>query len=439
MSAEALKRALADRTATVGVIGLGYVGLPLVLEFAEAGFPVLGFDVDQAKVEKLNAGKSYIHHIPPARIQAARDAGRFEATGDFARLTEADAIIVCVPTPLDEKKAPDLRFVTSTAETIAAHLRPGQLVSLESTTYPGTTDEELLPRFSANGLKVGEDFFLVFSPEREDPGNAKNPLHSIPKVIGGVTPKCRAVGEALYSAIFDTVVPLSSTRAAEMTKLLENIFRSVNIALVNELKMLATRMDIDIWEVVAAAKTKPFGYMPFYPGPGLGGHCIPIDPFYLSWKAKEFDFPTRFIELAGEINTYVPYFVIDRLQAALNDLERSLKGARVMILGVAYKRNVDDMRESPALKLMEILESRGAKVIYHDPYIPKFPPLRKHNVDRESVALTAETLAGVDAVVIVTDHSNVDYQLVVDHAPLVIDTRNATEGVRAPEGRVIKA
>ncbi len=439
MSAEALRAKVEDRSAAVGVIGLGYVGLPLALEFADAGFRVLGFDVDPEKVEALNAGRSYIHHIPGTRIQQARGDDRFEATEDFTRLAEADAIIICVPTPLDPKQAPDLRFVTSTADTIAAHLRPGQLVALESTTYPGTTAEVLEPRLSAGGLKPGTDYFLVFSPEREDPGNSAYPMRTIPKIIGGTTAACAEAGAALYGAIFDTVEVLSSTQAAEMTKLLENIFRSVNIALVNELKMLTARMGIDIWEVIHAANTKPFGFMPFFPGPGLGGHCIPIDPFYLAWKAKEFDFPTRFIELAGEINRHVPYYVVERLIEALNERERSLKGATILVLGVAYKKDVDDMRESPAIKILELLQTKGAEIAYHDPYVPRFPRFRAHDLALESVPLTAETLAGSDAVIIVTDHSQVDYQLVLDNAPLVVDTRNATAGLKIPPGRLVKA
>ena len=436
---DALLTSLADRSATVGVIGLGYVGLPLVLEFAEAGFHVLGFDVDPDKVHALNESRSYIHHIPAERIGRVRDNGTFEATEDFARLPEADAVVICVPTPLDEKRAPDLRFVVSTADTVATHLRPGQLISLESTTYPGTTAEVLLPRFTEKGFVAGKDFFLVFSPEREDPGNAQHQMRTIPKVLGGCTDTCGEVGEALYGAIFETVVQVSSTQAAEMTKLLENIFRSVNIALVNELKMLTTRMGIDIWEVIRAANTKPFGFMPFYPGPGLGGHCIPIDPFYLAWKAKEYDFPTRFIELAGEINTFVPYYVIERLTDALNERKRCLKGAKVLVLGVAYKRDVDDMRESPAIKLLELLRAKGADISYYDPFIPTFPRLRGHDLKLDSVDLTPDVLAACDVAVVVTDHSQVDYQLVVDHAPLVVDTRNATAACRVPPGRVVKA
>lgn len=439
MSADAICAKLDAHDAAVGVIGLGYVGLPLVLEFAEAGFRVVGFDVDLEKVEALNAGRSYIHHIPAERIQGARDAQRFEATVDFARLAEMDAIVVCVPTPLDEKRAPDLQFVISTADTIAAHLRPGQLVSLESTTYPGTTAEELEPRLSAGGLRPGEDYFLVFSPEREDPGNVEHPMRTIPKVLGGTTPACAEVGQALYGAIFEQVVVLSSTQAAEMTKLLENIFRSVNIALVNELKMLTSRMGIDIWEVIAGAKTKPFGFTPFYPGPGLGGHCIPIDPFYLSWKAKEFDFPARFIELAGEINTFVPYYVVDKLMDAMNERERSVKGAHVLVLGVAYKRDVDDMRESPAIKILELLRAKGAEIAYHDPYVPAFPRFRSHDLALTSVPLDADTLSAADAVIIVTDHTQVDYALVAKHAKLVVDTRNAMANVDIPPERLIKA
>ena len=439
MSKDQLLSRLRDRSANIGVIGLGYAGLPMALEFVDAGFTVRGFDVDPVKVEALNAGRSFIHHIPGERIADVRAGGRFETTTDFSGLAEMDAIVVCVPTPLDGKRAPDMQFVVATAETIAEYLHAGQLVSLESTTYPGTTTEVLLPRFSARGLTVGEDFFLIFSPEREDPGNVEHPTRDIPKVVGGTTPACQELGEALYGAAYEKVVLVSSTETAEMTKLLENIFRSVNIAMVNELKMLTQRMGIDIWEVINAARTKPFGFMPFYPGPGLGGHCIPVDPYYLSWKAKEYDFSTRFIELAGEINTFGPYYVIERLIGALNDREKSLRRARVLVLGVAYKKDVDDMRESPAIRILELLSERGAIISYHDPFIPKFPHLRSHDLALESVPLTAETLAGVDAVIIVTDHSDVDYQMVLDHAPLVVDTRNATAGLRIPDGTLVKA
>src|SRR5882672_1153238 len=417
--------------ARVGVVGLGYVGLPLVLRFGEEHFPVIGFDVDSVKVRKLNAGESYIRHILGTRLQALLKEKQFEATSDFSRLAEADCIIICVPTPLTEKKDPDLQYIESTADAISKTLRKGQLISLESTTYPGTTEEILLERFRAKGLQAGKDYFLVFSPEREDPGNPKFSTRTIPKVVGGTTPACLEAGETLYSQVIDKVVTVSSTRAAELVKLLENIYRSVNIALVNELKLLAQKMDIDIWEVIAAASTKPFGFTAFQPGPGLGGHCIPIDPFYLSWKAKEYDFSTRFIHLAGEINSSMPHYIVERVSAALNDLAKSIRGARILILGVAYKKDVDDVRESPALEIMELLQEPGAVLCYSDPYIPRLHKMRAHDFSHmTSAPLTVETLRNQDLVLITTDHTNIDYQWLVEHSPVVVDTRNATRNVK---------
>jgi UDP-N-acetyl-D-glucosamine dehydrogenase len=435
---EELIKMIASRKALVGVIGMGYVGLPIALRFAESGIRALGFDIDPAKVKNLANGKSYIRHIPSAQIALRKKEGMFSATADFSHLAQMDVIIVAVPTPLTEKKEPDLSYVVSTADTIAKHIRPGQAVILESTTYPGTTRELLLPRFESAKMKVGRDFFLIFSPEREDPGNEKYKIQDIPKVVGGMTPACLAVGKAVYGSIVGRVVAVSSPEAAEMTKLLENIFRGVNIALVNEMKMLLDRMGIDIWEVIRASSTKPFGYMPFYPGPGLGGHCIPIDPFYLTWKAKEFDFTTRFIELSGEINSSIPYWVVGKLSDALNVRKKCLNGARILLLGAAYKKNVDDMRESPTLVLINLLKKAGAAVSYHDPFIPRLPRTRHFDLNMKSVPLTASTLKKTDAVVIVTDHDQVDYKLVADHAPFTLDTRDAMRRVPGAKN-VIKA
>jgi UDP-N-acetyl-D-glucosamine dehydrogenase len=423
------------RTARVGVIGLGYVGLPLALRFSQAGFPVIGFDIDEAKAVALNAGKSYFLHIPDAAVAAARGRG-LEATNDVARLAEADALIICVPTPLNASREPDLSFVIRTVESIVPHLRPGQLVSLESTTYPGTTEEEVKPRIENRGLRVGEDVFLCFSPEREDPGNPNFTTRTIPKVCGGSTPACLAVGVALYSRAVDQVVPVSSTRAAEMTKLLENIHRAVNIGLVNEMKVIADRMRIDILEVIRAAATKPFGFVPYYPGPGLGGHCIPIDPFYLTWKARQYGLHTRFIELAGEINSAMPEWVVHKVTAALNDRAKAVNGSRVLVLGIAYKKNIDDMRESPAVELMSLLMERGARVDYSDPHVPVFPRMRKYAFEAESVALSPEALAGYDVVLIATDHDAFDYDLVLQHAKLVVDTRGRYE---EPAPNIVRA
>jgi len=430
MAEKELKNKILSKEACIGVIGLGYVGLPLVLRFTQQNFRVLGFDTDPEKVQALNAGRSYIKHISADEIAAARFSDnpdkKFEATTELNRLGEPDALLVCVPTPLNRHREPDLRYVEQTTRDIAATLRAGQLISLESTTYPGTTEEVMLPVLMRNALKVGQDFFLVYSPEREDPGNPVYQVHNIPRVVGGVTESCLRMGENLYSQIIDRIEPVSSTRAAEMTKLLENIYRAVNIALVNELKMLCLRMDIDIHEVINAAKTKPFGFHAFYPGPGLGGHCIPIDPFYLTWKAREYDFSTRFIELAGEINSYMPYFVVERAVQGLNEkCDKSIKSAKVLVVGLAYKKDVDDMRESPSLKLIELLMQRGAKVDYHDPFIPVMPRTRRHQFDLRSVPLTADNLAAYDLVIIATNHSCLDYGNIMTHSRLVVDTRHA--------------
>lgn len=428
------------RAASVGVIGLGYVGLPLALLFTEEGFRVTGFDIDSAKVDTLTSSRSYICRIPETEIALARDRG-FQATTDFACVSEMDAIVICVPTPLTEYHEPDLTYITDTIRSIAPHLRAGQLVVLESTTYPGTTEEVVVPLIeggSRQELKVsrgkpeaGNVIFVAFSPEREDPGNNTIARNEIPKIVGGVDPYASEIATALYSSIFRRAVPVSSTTVAEMTKLLENIYRCVNIALVNELKLLCLQMGIDIWEVIAAAATKPFGFQPFYPGPGLGGHCIPIDPFYLSWKAKEFDFSTRFIELAGEINVAMPYHIIEFIAEALNVRGKALNGSKILILGVSYKRDIDDLRESPSLTIIETLQKRGALVSYNDPYFPKIGKGRKYNLQMQCVPL--EALEQYDCVAIITDHSDYDYKNIVNEAQLIVDTRNATVGIRSPK------
>jgi len=430
-----LLQRLRSREALIGVVGLGYVGLPLSLTYAENGYRVLGLDIDRSKIEAINAGESYIQHIDGARVQQARQQEMLEASTDFARAAEADALILCVPTPLNQYREPDLSFIRDTMAALLPHLRPGQVLSLESTTYPGTTEEELRPLVEQQGLVIGESFFLVYSPEREDPGNAHFNTATIPKVMGGITPACNAVGVALYEQAISEVVPVSSTRAAEMTKLLENIHRAVNIGLMNELKPLADRMGIDLYEVIRAAATKPFGFVPYYPGPGLGGHCIPIDPFYLTWKAREYGMHTRFIELAGEINTGMPAYVVQKTADALNDAAKPLKGSRVLVLGIAYKKNVDDMRESPSVELMELLRDKGAEVAYSDPFFPAFPPMRRHAFSLSSVALTAESLAGFDAVILATDHDSFDYSLIEAHSPLLVDTR----GRFAPDTKIVRA
>jgi UDP-N-acetyl-D-glucosamine dehydrogenase len=413
---------LQDRTAVIGIIGLGYVGLPLTLRYAAVGFRVLGIDIDTAKVDKLNRGESYIEHIPVSAIESAR-AGGFEATSDFSRAGEPDALIICVPTPLNAYREPDLSFVLDTTDALLPFVRPGQLVSLESTTYPGTTEEELRPRLESRGLSVGRDIFLVFSPEREDPGNPHFETRTIPKVCGGSTSACLEAGVALYGAAIDRVVPVSSTRAAELTKLLENIHRAVNIGLVNEMKIIADKMEIDIHEVIRAAATKPFGFTPYYPGPGLGGHCIPIDPFYLTWKARQYGLHTRFIELAGEINSDMPHWVIGKVTDALNQRGRSVMGSRVLVLGIAYKKDVEDMRESPSVELMELLRDKGAYVDYSDPHVPVFPRMREHRFELSSVALSPDTLASYDLVLLATSHSAFDYDMIRRYANLIVDTR----------------
>lgn len=426
---------LAAREAVIGIVGMGYVGQPLALRYAAVGFRVLGFDIDADKVAELNAGRSSIQHIDNDAVAAAVRTG-MSVTSDFARIAEVDAIILCVPTPLNKYREPDLSFVIKTCDTIAPHIRAGQVVSLESTTYPGTTEEEIVPRVAGAGRIVGETVFVVYSPEREDPGNESFVTNSIPKVVGGHTPACLRAGLALYSPAIDQVVPVSSTKAAEMTKLLENIHRAVNIGLVNEMKIVADRMGIDIFEVIDAAATKPFGFTAYYPGPGLGGHCIPIDPFYLTWKAREYGVNTRFIELAGEINRAMPRYVFDKLVSALNDRGKALKGARILILGIAYKKNVDDMRESPSVELMEIVEVNGGIVNYSDPHVPTFPKMREHKFDLSSVELTPQTLSQYDAVVLTTDHSKFDYPMIREHAKLVVDSRGV---FREPHHAVVRA
>jgi UDP-N-acetyl-D-glucosamine dehydrogenase len=422
---EQLKARIARRDYTVGVIGLGYVGLPLVLRFGEVGFRVIGFDIDAAKVKQLNDGTSYIEHVPGPRVQALVTSHRFAATSDLGRLGEPDAIVICVPTPLTRHRDPDLRYVEITADAVAAALRRNQLVCLESTTYPGTTDEVVLPRLAAGGLRVGEDFFLAFSPEREDPGNTQFDTATIPKVVGGVTADCLTLATTLYAQAIKQVVPVASTRVAEATKILENVYRAVNIALVNELKIAFERMGINVWDVIEAAKTKPFGFQPFYPGPGLGGHCIPIDPFYLTWKAREYGVATRFIELAGEINAGMPDYVVHRLMNALNERGKALRGARVLVLGAAYKRDTDDPRESPSLEIMEDLIQKGAVVEYSDPHLPRLPSVRRHQIDLTSVLLTEASVRTYDAVLLVTDHSRFPYELIHRSASLIVDSRNA--------------
>jgi UDP-N-acetyl-D-glucosamine dehydrogenase len=439
LSAE-LKQKIEARQARVAVIGLGYVGLPLALLYTDQKFRVTGFDIDQRKVKTLNEGGSYIYRILAAEIQDARSKG-FEATSDYARLKEMDAVIICVPTPLNEYHEPDLSFITDTAHAIAPHLRAGHLVILESTTYPGTTEEVLIPILekenlagltaARNGSTGAKEFFVAFSPEREDPGNQTVARRDIPKVVGGLDTRASELAGSLYGAIFNRVVPVSSPAAAEMTKLLENIYRCVNIALVNELKLLSLRMGLNIWEIIEAASTKPFGFHPFYPGPGLGGHCIPVDPFYLSWKAKEWDFRTRFIELAGEINTAMPYHVLESVGKALNQRKKALNGSRVLVLGVAYKKDIDDLRESPALTIIELLQKEGALVHYNDPYFPRVGHGRKYNLGMECAPL--EDLGQYDCVLIVTDHSDYDYAKIVREAQLVVDTRNATRGIQSPK------
>ena len=438
--ASSLEQAIRAHRATIGIIGLGYVGLPLAGAFLDKGFRVLGFDADPAKVEALTVGRSYIRHIPAATIAEWGASRRFEATSDMARLSEPDAILICVPTPLDSARNPDLSFVEGTGRSLAATLRPGQLIILESTTYPTTTRDVLLPILEQSGLKLGKDFYLAYSPEREDPGNPQFSAVNIPKVVGGIDEASGRLAAALYGEAMTGVVPVSSSEVAEACKILENTYRAVNIALVNELKVLFDRMGIDVWEVIAAAATKPFGFQAFSPGPGLGGHCIPIDPFYLTWLARTYGMTTRFIELAGEVNSTMPQYVISRMAEFLNEASKPIKGSRILILGMAYKKDVDDPRESPAFELFERLGERGAIVSYHDPYIPRLPKMRNYQLQGiESAPLTPELLAAQDAVLIATDHSDVDYQLVVEHASLIVDTRNATQQLTHGREKIRKA
>ena len=436
--AEQLLNKLRLRTATVSVIGLGYVGLPLAETFAWGGYNVVGFDIDEEKIARLKAGESYIRHISSQRISDLRDSERFSATAEPSCFRDADAIVICVPTPLTETREPDLSFIEGTARLLKDHVRKGQLIVLESTTYPGTTEDLLLPILEQSGLHAGSDFFLAFSPEREDPGNPVYSTRNIPKVVGGLNAVSRELALALYEPVVEGVIPVSSTRVAEACKILENTYRAVNIALVNELKVIFDAMGIDVWEVIEAAKSKPFGFQAFYPGPGLGGHCIPIDPFYLTWIARKHGVYTRFIELAGEINTAMPKYVVRRTAEALNEDGKALKGAKVCVLGVAYKKNVDDPRESPAFVIMEMLQTQGAEVSYHDPYVPALPAMRHHKIRGNSAELTPEFVDSQDCFLIVTDHSNVDYRWLGRNAKLVVDTRNAMNGLASPGCRVVK-
>ncbi len=434
-----LLQKIESKKAKIGIVGLGYVGLPLLMEFVEQGFTTVGFDVDDKKVDLLNKGQSYIKHIADARIATVVESKLFGATSDFSRIQEVDCILICVPTPLTRYREPDLSYIKNTSETLAKNLRKGQLIVLESSTFPGTTEEVMKPILEKSGLKGDVDFWVAFSPEREDPNNPKFNTRTIPKVVGANTEEARNLVSALYNQVIVKTIPVSSSQAAEATKLLENIFRSVNIALVNEMKIILDRMGIDVWEVIEAAKTKPFGYMPFYPGPGLGGHCIPIDPFYLTWKAREYEMNTRFIELVGEINTSMPYWVISKLMDALNDRGKSLKGSKILVLGAAYKKDIDDPRESPSFKLMEILIDKGAEVDYNDPFIPELPSMRMYDVKGKSVELTEENLAKYDCVLVSTDHSVYEFDFIVKHAKLVIDTRNATVNVKDTDNKIVKA
>jgi UDP-N-acetyl-D-glucosamine dehydrogenase len=425
---------IADRSAVVGIVGLGYVGLPLAVEFAKAGFRVIGYDVSARVISALSAGESHIQDVPAADVAALVRSGTLVATADATRLAEVDAVSIAVPTPLVKTRDPDMSYVDKATDTIAAHCRPGMLVVLESTTYPGTTRELVQPKFEHRGLTVGRDVFLAFSPERVDPGNARYRTKNTPKVVGGITPACLAVATALYSQCIDTVVPVSSPEAAELVKLLENTFRSVNIGLANEMAIICDRLGVNVWEVIDAAATKPFGFMRFTPGPGIGGHCIPLDPHYLAWKMRTLNYRTRFIDVASEINSQMPDFVVEKVAHALNDVCRAVKGSRILVVGVAYKKDIDDIRESPALDVIKLLEGRGAEVAYHDPFIPTFV---EDGHRRTGVPLTAQELARSDATVIVTDHTSIDYQFIVDHAPVVVDTRNATARVAHPKARIV--
>ena len=438
--AEELLSRIELRTAKVAVIGLGYVGLPLAETFTAGGYSVVGFDIDPEKIKKLQTGQSYIRHISSAHINDLNRTGRFQATADPSCFEDVDAIVICVPTPLTEAREPDLSYVTATGEMISRHLRRGQLVVLESSTYPGTTEDVLRPILERAGLRAGSDFFLAYSPEREDPGNAQYSTRTIPKVVGGVDLTSRDLAVALYEPIVEGVIPVSSSQVAEACKILENTYRAVNIALVNELKVVFDAMGIDIWEVIAAARTKPFGFQAFYPGPRLGRHCSPIDPFYLTWTARKYGISTRFIELAGEINAAMPKYVVQRVADALNNQGKPIKGSRICVLGVAYKKDVDDPRESPAFAIFDLLQERGAYLSYNDPYIPKLPAMRHHSIRLKSEPLSEQFLAAQDCVIIVTDHSNYNYEWIVEHAPLVVDTRNATRGLAAAgEAHVVRA
>ena len=434
-----LEQKINERKVVVGILGLGYVGLPLAREFASAGIKVVGFDIDATKIKKLNSGKSILKHIPNSQVKKMVDDKKFVATTNMSRMKNVDAILICVPTPLTQSREPDMQFVVKSCETISKYIRKNQLIVLESTTYPGTTRELMAPILERSGLKAGKDFFMAYSPEREDPGNEHFTTKTIPKVVGGLTEKCLDIACALYEIAIVNTVPVSSVEAAEATKILENVYRCINIAMVNELKMVFDRMGIDIWEVIKAASTKPFGFNAFYPGPGLGGHCIPIDPFYLTWKARQYGMPTRFIELAGEINTDMPNYVIHRTMEALNEKRKSLKGSKVLVLGLAYKKDIDDLRESPSIELIELLKEKGAKVDYNDPFIPKTHKQREHDLKMKSKKLTAKMIASYDVVLISTAHSEYDYNWIVKNAKLVIDTRNATANVKSNRSKIVKA
>ncbi len=434
-----LIKQIEDKRAVVGVVGLGYVGLPLVKAFSDAGFTTVGFDVDRAKIHRLEKGQSYIRHIASTTIRQLQRHGRFLPTSDFSRMADCTALIICVPTPLTVNREPDMRYVSGTAATIAAYLRPGQLIVLESTTYPGTTREVVRPALESGGLKCGKDFLLAYSPEREDPGRKDIQTVDIPKVVGGMDAGALKAACALYGQAVKTVVPVESCEIAEAGKILENCYRCINIAMINELKIIFDRMGIDVWKVIAAAKTKPFGFQAFYPGPGLGGHCIPIDPFYLSWKAKQYDVTARFIELAGELNTAMPYYVIEKVAESLNDAGRAIRGSRILVLGLAYKKDVDDLRESPSVVLIEQLQKRGARVDFNDPFIPRTHPQRQHDLKMKSVPLTKSNLQRYDLVIIATDHSVYDWQFIAQHARRLVDTRNATAGLHAAHAKITRA
>ncbi|MHC4552523.1 MAG: nucleotide sugar dehydrogenase [Planctomycetota bacterium] len=434
-----LQQKIESKKAVVGILGLGYVGLPLAREFATSGVKVLGFDIDEKKVRKINSGKSILKTVPDAQVKDMVKSKKFSATVDMAQMKKVDAVLICVPTPLTENREPDMTYVEKSCQMIAKYIRKGQLVSLESTTYPGTTRDLMKPILEQSGLKAGKDFYLAYSPEREDPGNKHFTTKTIPKVVGGLTPTCKNLATDLYNLAIDTMVPVSSLEAAESAKILENVYRCVNIAMVNELKQVFDRMDIDVWEVVRAASTKPFGYQPFYPGPGLGGHCIPIDPFYLTWKARQFGMPTRFIELAGEINTDMPHYVVHKVMEALNGKKKSLNGSKVLVLGLAYKPDIDDVRESPSLELIELLKESGARVDYNDPYLPQTHKMREYDLKMKSKPLTAAMLKRYDCVLIATNHSDYDYKWIVKNSQLVVDTRNATADVKTGRGKIVKA